>query len=82
MQGKHDKVIAALKRIAGINKKTLPDLRQEKQNEVTSRIENFSHSSNISNLAKSLITSKTVILSSSFFSFLTNISCVLCININ
>lgn len=82
MQGKHDKVIAALKRIAGINKKTLPDLRQEKQNEVTSRIENFSHSSNISNLAKSLITSKTVILSTPFFSFLTNISCVLCININ
>lgn len=35
MQGKHDKVIAALKRIAGINKKTLPDLHPESQIEVT-----------------------------------------------
>jgi len=34
MQGKHDKVIDVLKRIAGINKKSLPTLRPDEQIEV------------------------------------------------
>lgn len=34
MQGKHDRVVDVLKRIAGINKKSLPALHPDAQTEV------------------------------------------------
>jgi len=41
MQGKHDRVIDVLKRIAGINKKSLPVLRPNAQIEVILKLKYY-----------------------------------------